>query len=243
MDKLNIYQSGKVHNSLQASKYSKTLQSPHRFLAYRDFSHLIRNFTNIHRVLDFGSGAGASTQFLCEKGYDVIGIDKSPAMIKEAKLTFPLIEFVEIEKLKSLSNFDMVFSSFVLFELASHKEICNYLSLASSVLKEDGIFFGITGSEYLHQKEKKWKCFNVNYKENTQLISGNIVKLGLTELDIEFYDYYWKEDDYRECFNDSNLELMQVYYPLGNKKENISWKDELITPPFVIFLAKKTQTD
>lgn len=234
-----IYKSGKVHDIQQAHQYSQTHRSPHRFLAYRDFSHLIENFKNIKRVLDLGSGTGASSQFLFHKGFDVVGADKSKAMTKEARSNFPHISFLEIENLNSLPLFDLVFSSFVLFELATKKEIINYLNLAASSLKNGGIFFGITGSENLHQSDREWMCFNVNYEENLSLNSGDVVKLGLKEPDIEFQDYFWNESDYRECFQLSGLELIQIYYPLGLKEESFKWKDELSIAPFVIFLAKK----
>lgn len=241
MKNSSAYKSGEVHGVSQASKYSKTHESPHRFLAYRDFPGLIKKFSNINRVLDFGSGTGASTYYLLERGYDVIGLDKSSSMVKEAKLNFPNTQFVESEKLKSLPVFDLVFSSFVLFELASKEEIINYLNLASSALRDEGIFFGITGSESLHQKARNWMCFDTNYKENRHPDSGDIVKLGLKELEMEFFDYYWKESDYRECFESSNLELIEVYYPLALKNEPFDWKEELSTPPFVVFIAKKSK--
>jgi len=233
------YKSGETHNVLQATKYSQTHQLPYRFLAYRDFPGLIKNFDGINRVLDLGSGTGASTYYLFEKGYDVIGVDKSHAMIREAKLNFPKLYFTEIEKLKSLPAFDLVFSSFVLFELSSTQEIINYLNLASSTLRNDGIFFAVTGSENLHQNTRNWMCFDVNYKENFYPHSGNIVKLGLKELKMEFFDYFWKESDYKECFQRSNLELIQTHYPLGFKEEAFEWKEELFIPPFITFLAKK----
>ena len=233
------YRSGEIHNIQKANNYSQTHQLPYRFLAYRDFYRLIKNFKNINRILDFGSGTGASTHYLFEKGYEVIGVDKSIAMIDKAKLNFPELHFSNFEKLKFLPVFDLVFSSFVLFELASKQEIINYLNQAASVLRDEGIFFGITGSEKLHQNMQKWLCFDVNYKENFQPNSGDIVKLGLRELKMEFFDYFWKESDYRECFKMSNLELIQIHYPIGLPEEPFDWKDELSISSFVLFLAKK----
>lgn len=234
-----IYKSGAVHDVLQANKYSQTHQSPHRFLAYRDFSKLIRNFGNINRVLDFGSGTGASTAYLFNNGYDAVGVDKSPAMIKEAKLNFPELQFADVAELKAMGAFDLVFSSFVLFELSTKEEIKSYLNLASLALRDEGVFIGITGSENLHQKNRTWLCFDVDYQENVHPNSGDIVKLGLIDPKMEFCDYYWKESDYRECFHNSNLEIIQIYYPLGLEDELFEWKDELSISPFVVFLAKK----
>lgn len=239
MKTTQIYKSGEIHDHVQAHKYTKTHHSPHRFLAYRDVSNLISNFSDIKRVLDFGSGTGASSYYLLQQGYNVIGIDKSPSMVQEARLNFPQVDFVEIEKLPFLSPFDLVFSSFVLFELSNKEEIIAYLNLAAHALKEGGMFLGISGSEYLHQKERNWMCFNVNYTVNTHPDSGDIVKLSLKDSDIEFCDFYWKESDYKECFELSGLDLVQIHYPLGKQTDPFEWQDELVTPPFVMFLAKK----
>ena len=81
-----IYKSGEVHDADRAAQYSQTDQSPYRFLAYRDFPSLIEKFQNIDRVVDFGSGTGISTHYLFEQGFDVIGVDRSQAMVDKAKL-------------------------------------------------------------------------------------------------------------------------------------------------------------
>lgn len=239
MEQTKEYKSGQIHNIQQASEYSKTHEYPHRFLAYRDLHILLKNFANINKVLDFGCGTGSSTFYFFEKGFDVTGIDQSKAMVDEAKSNFPEINFTGTNDINLLSNFDLVFSSFVLFEFQSKSEIINYLNTASSMLKDNGIFVGITGSEHLHQKVRNWMCFNVNYDENTSPDSGSIVKLSLKEFDMEFYDFFWKETDYKESFQASDLELVRVYYPLGKEHEPYDWKDELLFPPFVIFVAKK----
>ncbi|MDN3505889.1 MAG: class I SAM-dependent methyltransferase [Simkaniaceae bacterium] len=239
MENKKKYKSGELHDSTQASQYSDTHQLPHRFLAYRDFSKQVKNLGNINKVLDFGSGTGASTQVLFEKGYEVTGLDKSSDMVFQAKENFPHLNFDNTENLNNFSDFDMVFSSFVLFELSTKEEIVGYLNNASAFLRHEGIFYGITGSENLHLKARDWMCFNVNFQENISPKSGDVVKLGLKELAIEFHDYYWKEKDYKECFDLSDLELLQVHYPVGANEEPYAWKDELTTPPFVIFIAKK----
>lgn len=240
MSNAKLYKSGELHGASHANEYSQTHQLAHRFLAYRDFNKLLGGkHKRIKKVLDFGSGTGASTWHLFEQGYDVIGLDRSDAMVEKAKQNFPMLDFLRYENLQSLNSFDLVFSSFVLFELSSKEEIVTYLDQAAACLKQDGLFFGITGSEHLHKKDKDWMCFNVDYIENLYPKSGDLVKLGLYEPDIEFSDYYWLESDYRDCFKASNLELMTVHYPIGYAKESFSWKEELFLSPFVIFLAKK----
>jgi trans-aconitate methyltransferase len=234
------YISGEDFTPFLAERYSLTSKLPYRYLAYRDFPNIISNYKNINRVLDFGCGTGASTQYLLEKNYDVvIGTDKSSNMLKEARSSFPKINFVHVSELQKEDSFDLVFSSFVLFELSSKNEIINYLNQAASFLKPDGIFYGITGSENLHKKNNLWACFDTNYFENTNPKSGDVVKLKLKETDIEFEDYFWTESDYIDCINKSNFHIEKVYTPLGQQTDPFDWVDEKIRPPFIIFLLRK----
>lgn len=46
------------------------------------------------RVLDLGCGTGRATQPLLDRGFDVVGVDPSPAMIAEATSIYPSIEFI-----------------------------------------------------------------------------------------------------------------------------------------------------
>ena len=85
-------------------------------------------------------------------------------------------------------------------------------------------------------------CFETNFEENSAPKSGDIVKLGLRDPQIVFEDYYWTESDYIACFQNSDLEVLKISYPLGKKEDNISWRDELFHPPFVVFIAKKTRS-
>lgn len=45
------------------------------------------------RILDIGSGTGHHVAKLAEKGYKVMGIDQSPAMILKARLNYPDLDF------------------------------------------------------------------------------------------------------------------------------------------------------
>lgn len=237
--KITMYASGEIHTHSEASNYSQTHSSPHRHLAYRDVMSLIKNFSGINKVLDFGSGTGISARYLYELGYEVIGVDKSIAMVQQAKQDFPSIPFFVSDDDMNLSGFDLVFSSFVMFEMSSKQEIVDYLNKANSFLRKGGVFVGITGSQELHKACRNWSCFDVNYSENINPKSGDVVKLGLKNPVMDFYDYYWTELDYKECFDLSEMELINIHYPLGCKSEKYNWSDELVVSPFVIFIAKK----
>lgn len=227
----------------QAQQYSHTHQAPHRFLAYRDIPEIIETFSKGNQALDFGCGAGASSEFLCNLGLDVTGVDISTNMLEQAKVNFPNINFRSSINFTPSINFDLIFSSFVLFELPSKEEIIKYLEKAHSMLKHKGIFIGITGSEHLYSISSKWFTFDVNFIENYHLYSGKLVKLSLKSPRIEFFDYYWKEKDYLECFRNAGFQILKTYFPLGFPSDPYPWKDELLLSPFVVFVAQKCERD
>lgn len=237
MKKAEIYHSAKDKTEEQARVYTETHKVPHRYLAYRDIPILLDRFVNGKKALDYGSGTGASTSFLHDLGFDVTGVDVSVEMLAKARLSFPSIQFCDIHKLNPAENLDFVFSSFVLFEIASKTDIIHYLNRAASFLKKNGIFLGITGSEHLYSTTRQWLTFDANFKENHKLCSGDIAKLLLKNPEMEFYDYYWTEKDYLDCFEKSNLKIQYIHYPLGVAQDSYPWIDELYYSPFAIFIA------
>ena len=240
MEKRKYYTSGSNHSNDHASEYSKTHELPHRYLAYRDFERVIGKRTEMIKAIDLGCGAGSSSHFLKTKGFEVIGVDKSPSMVKQAQKSFPEIHFTCLDEIDSLDPCNLVFSSFVLFELKTKEEIISYLKLARSLLRKGGLFLGITGSEHLYNHSRNWMCFDVAFEENKKPLSGDVVKLGLRNPQMVFSDYFWTESDYTSCFKKSSLELVEIHYPLGKKNEAYQWHDEHSFPPFVMFLAENT---
>jgi trans-aconitate 2-methyltransferase len=68
------------------------------------------------RILDIGCGTGHLTAGIAQAGADVLGTDRSEAMIAQARENFPLLKFetVEIAALSYHSEFDAIFSNAVL---------------------------------------------------------------------------------------------------------------------------------
>ena len=134
-----IYRSNEDKTDEQAHAYVQTHQAAHRYLAYRDIPLLLQQFAHGKRALDYGAGTGASSVFLSDLGFDVIGVDVSSGMLEKAQTNFPDIQFCSVENLTAANDFDVVFSSFVLFELDKKDNIVQYLNKSSSFLKENGI--------------------------------------------------------------------------------------------------------
>jgi ubiquinone/menaquinone biosynthesis C-methylase UbiE len=235
-----IYHSQDDKSNEQAVGYSKTNQSLSRYLAYRDIPSFIAQYCHGKKSLDYGAGTGFSTQFLQKQALEVTGVDISKEMLTQAILNCPDTSFYLIQNgsIPSMpETYDLVFSSLVLFELGSEKEILTYLEEAKRVLKKDGVFIAVTGSQEMYSKD--WLIFNTDFPENKNLKSGDLARIYLCDADIEFTDYYWTEADYRRLFNQAGFQLLEVHYPMGKASEPYSWKDEKTSSPFVVLVAEK----
>ncbi len=236
-----IYHSQDDKSADVATGYSKTQQSSSRYLAYRDIPFFIANYSKGPKTLDYGAGTGISTQFLLYQNLDVTGVDISKEMLGQAIINCPDTDFHLIQNgtiPSELESYDLIFSSLVLFELGSEREIVGYLEEAKRVMKNDAILIAVTGSQDAYSKN--WLIFNTDYPENRNLKSGDLAKIYLKDADIEFTDFYWTEGDYRQFFSKAGFSLIEVHYPLGKEDEQYPWKDERISSPFVILVAKKS---
>ncbi|HTQ97147.1 MAG TPA: class I SAM-dependent methyltransferase, partial [Candidatus Acidoferrum sp.] len=65
------------------------------------------------RILDLGCGTGPLTQQIAEKGAHVVGIDRSPDMIRQAKEKYPVLPFevMDATQISFAEPFDAVFSN------------------------------------------------------------------------------------------------------------------------------------
>ncbi|NNM43709.1 MAG: class I SAM-dependent methyltransferase [Chlamydiae bacterium] len=237
-----VYHSEENKSVTQAIQYSKTHDSSHRFLAYKNIPALLNKYSYGKKALDYGTGTGYSAQFLLEIGFDVTGVDVSKEMLLQAQVNYPHLPFHQIQNKEipiTSDTFDVVFSSFVLFEMGSEDEIVSYLKEAKRVMKENGVLVAVTGSENFHSPSKNWLSFRTDFPQNLNPKSGSLVKLYHRESDMEFTDYYWTEADYRNFFTKAGFHLEEVIYPLGEKDEPYVWCDEYTCSPFIIFVAKK----
>lgn len=245
LDHSTTYFSGSIKSSVEADEYKKTHASSHRYLAYRDIPSLLEKYFGNEITgkvaIDYGTGTGFSADYLRKLGFKVIGVDVSEAMLSKACSEYPDIPFYQVVNgiipIDS-SSCDLIFSSFVLFEISTRETILKYLSEAKRVLKKDGLFIAITGSQDLHSPMRRWLYFHTQFPENEHLDSGKPVKLLLTESNIEFMDYYWTEDDYATLFSKAELKIMELYHPLGHANENFLWEDELEYSPYLVLIAK-----
>lgn len=233
-----IYHSVEDKTKELAEAYAETKHFSHRYLAYRDLPCLLKSYVKGSLALDFGTGTGISASFLHELGFSVCGIDNAILMLENAKKDFPYIPFYQTSELAQNHQFDLIFSSFVLFDMRSKHEIITYLNQGALFLKKGGIFIIITGSEELYSITRKWTAFETNFPENLDLRSGQVAKLRLKDPTIEFLDYFWTEDDYLDCFEKANFTLLEIHRPKGLSSDPFTWLDEVDYAPFTIYILE-----
>lgn len=226
--------------SIISNKYASLDNSGTAFLAFKQIPDLLKRYAIGKKTLDYGCGSGSSTLFLNEIGLEVEGVDISQDMLKEAshlniKIPFNLIKSAKLPQ--GDNTFDIVFSSFVLFEISSKPELSRVLNEIYRVLKKGGLFIGVTGSEELYNH--KWLSLNVDFEQNKYLNSGDIAKVLLKDAGLVVYDYYWTNKDYLEIINTTPFSLLETLYPLGENTDGYSWEDEKNFPPYVIYVLAK----
>ena len=148
-------------------------------------------------ILELGCGTGAHAVHLIKKGYDIHGVDLSPAMLARAEKNRAQLDparhrhlsfsIGDIRNVQLKSTFDAVIALFhVISYLPKNEDIQAVLSTVKSQLKKGGIFFFDCwyGPAVLTEKpEMRMKHFeNDRYKiirkaEPKMLANANIVEV------------------------------------------------------------------
>jgi len=98
------------------------------------------------RILDLGCGTGTLTAEIAASGAQVVGVDRSPEMIDEARKKFPELRFEvrDARSLKFSAEFDAVFSNAVLHWIPEAAAVVDGVSRA---LKPGGRFVAEFGGK------------------------------------------------------------------------------------------------
>lgn len=100
--------------------------------------------SSVKRVLDLGCGTGAHSVRLAERGYDVVGVDRSEDMLRQARLRTATARFerADITRVDLGETFDAVVIMFaVLGYLTSNAEVRCALDAARRHLRPGGVLF------------------------------------------------------------------------------------------------------
>jgi len=109
-----------------------------------DLQALIKRFFRPGRTADIGCGSGREVAFLAANGFDVTGYDASDALLEQARLRYPRLQFAtaalpELEGVPEAA-FDNVLCETVIMHLR-RPQILGAVRRLLAILKADGILY------------------------------------------------------------------------------------------------------
>lgn len=219
------------------------------------------------RALDFGCGAGRSSRFLRGLGYDVTGVDISPAMLARARelddepgagARYLLID--DDPAALPPGPFDLVLAAYpfdnipgVDHRVALLKGLRERLAGSSSGRPAEGAAAAaerdgdpaasgrlvlIASSPELYVHE--WATFTTAaWPENAMAASGDRVRIAIKEGGDPrpVDDLRWFDEDYRTAFDRAGLEVLETHRPLATGEEPFAWVTETEVAPWVIYVT------
>ncbi len=235
----NVYSDGRKANAYSALGFANTY-----YLAYRDLPDIIIRHVTGRRAVDFGCGAGRSTRFLEDLGFEVVGIDISKEMLAIARQRDPEGRYVHVEDGKythlGVGEYDLVQSIFTFDNIPGRENRATILSALVDLLVPGGKVVMLGSNPEMYWNE--WASFSTkDFPENREAGSGDSVLIVNTDIDdlrpVE--DIIWFEEDYLELFGTAGLELEATYRPLGRAEEPFQWTVETEIAPWFIYVLTK----
>ena len=227
-----------------ADAYAKLEFPGTYYLAYRDLPSIICEHVHGRRALDFGCGAGRSTRFLRQCGFDVVGVDIAAEMIRHAREVDPagdyhLVADGDLSQFKGV-GYDLVLSAFTFDNVPTMATKVRTFREIGSLLTSEGRIVNLVSSPEVYVNE--WASFSTrDFPENRQAKSGDEVRVVVTDLEdgrpVE--DVMWTDESYRGVFKRAGLELVTTRKPLAREDEPCNWVNERRIAPWVIYVLKK----
>lgn len=204
-------------------------------IAYDAVRRMIEKYCpDTKRALDYGCGAGRSTRFLKQIGFDdVIGVDINEEMLEKAYMrempgtSYHIIKsgVVPCED----GAFDLVFSGLVLLEISRKEEIRKVLAEFRRVVAPQGTIMimtctkegSVTGADSFEPL--------LTEEQKDHLKDGDPVPTLIKETGQIFNDYFWSEEFLRVEIEKVGLRIVEVNLPSRDND----------TPRYAIYVSKK----
>ena len=228
-------------DTTRAEAYAQLQFANDYYLAFRDIPDIVREHVTGTKAVDFGCGAGRSTRFVRQLGFDATGVDIAPEMIAKAREIDPAGDF-RLTKDDNLSEFqsgawDMVFSAFTFDNIPGFETKVRLFHDLRTLLNSSGKLISIVSSPeiYLHE----WASFSTkDYPENRFARSGDVVRIITTDFADRrpAEDILWTDESYRDVYARAGLATVAVYKPLAKGNEPYRWVNETSIAPWVIYV-------
>lgn len=175
----------------------------------KETEYIINCFTkfkpNTHSILDIGCGSGSHSSLLHLKGYNQLGIDPCPTMIKLAK-TKP-----GNFKCTSLSNIEDKFdASISMFSVINHinnlKDLSKFFNDINTILKDEGLLIFDCFNNIAFNKDNPKKIKQDNYTITPEFNKFDatlnlLSKSNIPELNYKINQRIWSVDILKELLN------------------------------------------
>jgi len=193
-------------------------------LAYRDIPAIQGEHVRGRKAVDFGCGAGRSTRFLRQLGFEVTGVDIAEDMIRKARELDPSGDYrlVPGDDLSTLpaGTYDLALAAFTFDNIAGRDNKVRILRDLGRLLKREGKLVLIVSRPeiYIHE----WASFSTkDFPGNQVAKSGDNVRIIVTDhadpRPVE--DILCTDEEYRELFEQARLRQLRKYEPLGREDE------------------------
>lgn len=241
MEFFNSYEDVNMANAYSQLEFPGTY-----YLAYRDIPEIVAQNVNGTRAMDFGCGAGRSARFIASLGFNVTGVDISEGMIKRAKELDPAGDYRLIEdgnfNVFENQTFDLIFSAFTFDNVSTLEQIILILKEMSRVLKPGGRIVNLVSSPEMYTNE--WASFSTkDFPGNWKASGGDSVLVINTDIadNRPVEDIFKSNEDYRQIYESSGLEIVNAYKPLAKPDEPYEWVNETKIAPWTIYVLKKAE--
>jgi ubiquinone/menaquinone biosynthesis C-methylase UbiE len=231
-----------VYDDRKRSEAYATLEFPGTYyLAYRDLPTIIGEHVRGRKAVDFGCGAGRSTRFLRDLGFEVVGVDISEPMLARARDRDPRGDYrlVPDGDLSSLaaSAYDLVLSAFTFDNIPTLEKKATLFQHLKRVLNAGGRILNLVSSPEIYVNE--WASFSTkDFPGNRAARCGD--KVLIVMLDVEdrrpVEDVLWTDEGYRDVYERAGVRPIKVHKPLGHQGEPYSWVSEARVAPWVIYV-------
>lgn len=232
----NVYE-----DDLRATSYAGLEFPGTYYLAVRDLPAIIADHVVGRTALDFGCGAGRSSRFLEDLGFEVLGVDISEPMLARARERSPdgqyrLIADGDLSELQG-RRFDLILSAFTFDNIPTYGKRRNLFEGLGELLADRGRIVNLVSSPELYVNE--WTSFTTkDFPENRSATPGDPVRIVMLDVPDRrpVVDIFWTEPAYRELCDSAGLELLHTHHPLGKPTDPYTWGTEARVSPWTIYV-------
>ncbi len=232
-------------DSRRAEAYAHLDLGKTYYLAFRDLPTILRQHVTGTKALDFGCGAGRSTRFIRQLGFETVAVDIAPEMIAKAKEIDPTGDY-RLAKDDDLSEFppgayDLVLSLFTFDNIPGLDTKVRLFRDLGALLNASGKIVSVVSSPEIYTHE--WASFSTrDYPENRFARTGDTVRIVTTDFadSRPAVDILWTDESYQDVYVRAGLKAIATYRPIATGDEPYNWVNETKVAPWVIYvLARK----